>query len=327
MLQVYVNPFYSTCAQSIKHHIFHSIDQLPEKCDLIAVAYFHRNVSAISAELELLITKTNNLLVHLEEFNDSELFNIVNDPRWQNCKFFYNMVPTDSLLNQQTVITWTCSGYNIYSDRWNQESITKLDRDVNPDKKYFDCLLGRQRTHRDFIEQCYRQSSIQNQIIFSYYKQDLHMSQGIWDKNFLKYPYAPQMVLPVDIYNQSYYSIVAETDARYSFFSFFTEKTAKPIVAQRLFVMFAAKNYLKNLRKLGFQTFDGIIDESYDQIDDDTERWARAWQQVEFLCSCEAQLVLKEIQPILQHNFDHFMNTDWWAGMKQEFEKMNKLNK
>ena len=322
MSEIYVNPFYSTCAQSIKHHIFHSIDQLPEKCDLIGVAYFHRDVSVISAELELLITKTNTLLVHFDEFNDSELFDIVNDPRWQDCKFFYNMVLTDAILTQQSVISWTCSGFNIYSDRQNQALITKLDREVKSDKKYFDCLLGRQRPHRDFIEKCYKQSSIQNQIIFSYYKQDSNISQGIWgDKNFLEYPFATQMGVPVNIYNQSYYSIVAETTAKYSFFSFFTEKTAKPIVAQRLFIMFAAKNYLKNLRKLGFQTFDGIIDESYDQIDDNTQRWARAWQQVEFLCSCEARQVLKEIQPILQHNFDHFMNTDWWAGIRQEFNK------
>lgn len=43
-----------------------------------------------------------------------------------------------------------------------------------------------------------------------------------------------------------------------------TEKTARPILTGTPFIVFGPKNYLKNLRRLGFKTFDGLIDESYD---------------------------------------------------------------
>jgi hypothetical protein len=45
-----------------------------------------------------------------------------------------------------------------------------------------------------------------------------------------------------------------------------TEKTAKPIWAKRLFVMFGTPGFLKKLHELGFKTFDHVIDESYDSM-------------------------------------------------------------
>lgn len=328
MPQIYVHPFYSMSAHPTEHRTFQNIQELPDHCDMIAAAYFHRNVEQITPELEILSRKTQNLLVYLEEFNNADLFDVLADPRWQHCKFFYNMVPTHAPLNHQTVISWTCSGHNVYADQWAQILLSRLNKGTNPYKKRFDCLLGRQRPHRDFVEQCYNQSQFQDQIIFTYYKQDQNIAQGLWAEDLHNYDISPQIVIPVDIYNQSYYSIIAETDANYSNFSFYTEKTAKPIVAKRLFVFFASKNYLKNLRKLGFQTFDSVIDESYDQIDDDVERWTQAWAQVESLCARDVEQVLDQIQPIVQHNYDHFMRTDWRAGVKQEFEKLrNVVNK
>jgi hypothetical protein len=109
-------------------------------------------------------------------------------------------------------------------------------------------------------------------------------------------------VLPLKIYNKTAYSIVMETwaDNRYSFF---TEKIAKPILGRRLFVVISGQHFLRNLRQLGFKTFDGIIDESYDSIYDSTTRWTKAIEQTEWLCQQPQEKILSLIAPIVIHNF------------------------
>jgi len=67
--------------------------------------------------------------------------------------------------------------------------------------------------------------------------------------------------------------------------SFFpTEKIARPIVGVKPFVVYAARNYLVNLRRLGFETFGDIWDESYDQYEG-PERWHRMRGTIEQILS------------------------------------------
>jgi hypothetical protein len=67
--------------------------------------------------------------------------------------------------------------------------------------------------------------------------------------------------------------------------SFFpTEKIARPIVGLKPFVVYAARNYLANLRRLGFETFGDIWDESYDQFEG-PGRWAHMRVVVENILS------------------------------------------
>ena len=76
-------------------------------------------------------------------------------------------------------------------------------------------------------------------------------------------------------------------------------------------MVFAGQYYLQNLRKLGFKTFDGVIDESYDLVPDMQQRMTDAWRQVESLCQQDPKSVYKKLQPILDHNYDVFTNTNW----------------
>jgi hypothetical protein len=78
-------------------------------------------------------------------------------------------------------------------------------------------------------------------------------------------------VIPLSIYNQTAYSVVAETNYDNNYI-FNTEKIVKPILARRLFLVVSGQHYLRNLRSLGFKTFDGIIDETYDTIADFEQR-------------------------------------------------------
>jgi hypothetical protein len=192
---------------------------------------------------------------------------------------------------------------------------------------YFDALLGLSRPFRDFVFDAVTVSSNRQKFFMTYGRRPVTTS-------FSKYQWEPEvefvrpfmssidqvtylgqsiklsLIVPITIYNQCAYSIITETNA-FNQYSFFTEKIAKPLLAKRLFVVFTGYNFLHNLQKLGFRTFDNVIDESYDNILDDTERWTAAFRQVEKLCSMDQQTVYTQIQDIVEHNFQLLMNTNW----------------
>lgn len=108
--------------------------------------------------------------------------------------------------------------------------------------------------------------------------------------------------VPYKIYNKSAYSIVFESGGWDNDYAFFTEKITKPIIACRLFIVISSHKFLKNLRSLGFKTFNGIIDESYDEEIDNHTRWTMALEQAQWLCNQPQEDILKKIVPIVLHN-------------------------
>ena len=78
-----------------------------------------------------------------------------------------------------------------------------------------------------------------------------------------------------------------------------------------MFIVFSGWKYLENLRSLGFRTFDNVIDESYDQIYNDDERWAAAFEQVKRLCDMNQLEVFEKISEQVQHNYNLVMDTKW----------------
>jgi hypothetical protein len=216
---------------------------------------------------------------------------------------------------------------------WLPELLHRL-HPFDTKKLNFDILLGSKRPHRDFIfEQATKTPSF---FVLTYFKNLLSwrlLQQSEWEQQGVKINQTPSItvetveyygrdislsqIIPFKIYNQTAYSVVTESCIQ-NHFSFFTEKIVKPIMARRLFVMFSGKGYLVNLRKLGFQTFDNIIDESYDSIDNNAERWQHAWNQVDWLNQQPQELVLEKIRPIVEHNFSVMMNTDWYGIFRKQ---------
>jgi len=118
----------------------------------------------------------------------------------------------------------------------------------------------------------------------------------------------PQMsvIVPEKIYENSWYSIISETN--FEQFFFLTEKTAKPIFAKRIFISFSYCKHLKFLKDQGFKTFDNIIDESYDNEPDHELRFLKAWQQVEYLSTQDPIEIYKKAESVLEHNYQIMQN-------------------
>jgi hypothetical protein len=201
----------------------------------------------------------------------------------------------------------------------------------------FDILLGCQRPNRDLVHNYIVEHQLRDRVLMTYFRRwniDLRTTdQFIPEHAGLEYITTPHgtvhqvryhghrmclsQVVPIDIYNQTAYTLVAETNG-VNEFNFYTEKVVKPILARRLFVVIAGQHYLRNLRAMGFRTFDGVIDESYDAVADPAERYRRAMQQVAWLCQQPQQAILDSIVDITQHNCQLMTDTDWqtldWPG-------------
>lgn len=72
-------------------------------------------------------------------------------------------------------------------------------------------------------------------------------------------------------YSDTYFSIVTETFPDRPCF-FLTEKVFKPIINLHPFVIVGAPKSLKQIKRLGYETFPEIFNESYDDIESDGER-------------------------------------------------------
>jgi hypothetical protein len=108
--------------------------------------------------------------------------------------------------------------------------------------------------------------------------------------------------------NDSLWHIVSETVFYYDKLHL-TEKIFKPIVMKQPFMLLAAPGNLAYLRSYGFKTFEGIIDESYDLIENNDQRIEAVVAQLAWYCSLsteEKRAVIEAIAPIVEYNFHHF---------------------
>jgi hypothetical protein len=108
--------------------------------------------------------------------------------------------------------------------------------------------------------------------------------------------------------DNSFWHIVTETVFYYDKLHL-TEKIFKPIAMKQPFMLLAAPGNLAYLKSYGFKTFDGIIDESYDSIQDPDQRTEAVVKQLAWYCSLSAEekrKVIEAIAPIVEYNFHHF---------------------
>lgn len=118
----------------------------------------------------------------------------------------------------------------------------------------------------------------------------------------------PDNPLPPDV--SAFWHIVTETVFYYDKLHL-TEKIFKPIVSKQPFMLLAAPGNLNYLRRYGFKTFGDIIDESYDDIEDNDTRTKAVVEQLEWYCNLsesDKAEVMTKIEPIVEYNFHHFYN-------------------
>ena len=191
--------------------------------------------------------------------------------------------------------------------------------------KHWDLLLGEASENKDMLYQLIQGHPVLDKTFLTYFGKD--PKQGYWSKDVVRPVKHPAETLgPLanrfntqircsdlidpEIYNQTLYTAMIETTI-HNDFAMFSEKEAKPIVAQRPFIMFGAWRQLEALRSLGFKTFFEVIDESYDLIEDKADRWHKALDSMMSLTEKDPDEVYDQLHDVLLHNKNHFENSDW----------------
>lgn len=126
----------------------------------------------------------------------------------------------------------------------------------------------------------------------------------------------------------SYFSVINET----SFFKkdtliegdifnghldsiFLTEKTFRTIACKQPFIMVSRPHTLKHMRRVGYKTFGEYIDESYDEIEDDVERFQKICEIIKDLCNKKRSFwksFLDYTQPITEHNYEFLKSRQFY---------------
>jgi len=115
-----------------------------------------------------------------------------------------------------------------------------------------------------------------------------------------------------------------ETIYRYSrenIVPWITEKTYKAIACKKIFLCYSMPGTLTTLKKMGFKTFDHVIDESYDSILDPTERRTILVKEIKRLAGLNLHNLEELSKDIVEHNFNLLLEkkTKQW---NQEFRKI-----
>ena len=97
--------------------------------------------------------------------------------------------------------------------------------------------------------------------------------------------------------------LVTETVFNYPY-PYISEKTLKPILNGRMFVIAGAKGILELLQSKGFVTWDDIIDESYDKIVDPTQRLKAICESLKKFY----ELDINDIKEYMNKNKDKFLH-------------------
>jgi len=87
------------------------------------------------------------------------------------------------------------------------------------------------------------------------------------------------------------------------------EKIWRPMIMRTPFVVQGPQNFLQNLRRLGFQTFDRWWDEGYSE-DPQPSQNAGILSVIDTICRwslADVEGVYKDMQPVLDHNFNRLM--------------------
>jgi hypothetical protein len=107
-------------------------------------------------------------------------------------------------------------------------------------------------------------------------------------------------------YDHTYFSTVVET-RQYGTCYWPTEKTFKACAYYHPFLLIGQHHTLKRLQQMGFETYDNIFDESYDNIIDFDLRFDAVIQNIKNFSKTSYDT---QTQQKLQHNHDHFFDQD-----------------
>lgn len=246
----------------------------------------------------------------------------------------------DKHIWNKTITIINCNFFNYVTTTYarDYEYIGKYE--VRGKNKLFTCFNKLNREHRMVLINKMLERNLINKSYYSFEGDEyfvdnidklsdkfIHIKNNK-DKFPLKLNITPERHNPVDIrpddliyYKDSYFSIITETlfyNKNYSnqhhrpFVEdsmFLTEKVYRCFALLHPFILFARPHSLKHLRSLGFKTFAPFINEEYDNIIDDDQRFEAIFNEIIRLTSTnneDWETWQQGIKEIVEYNKDLF---------------------
>jgi len=128
------------------------------------------------------------------------------------------------------------------------------------------------------------------------------------------------------VYVKSFISLISDT----IFFKrqgFISEKVFKPIMYMQPFIVAGPPYYLREIKNMGFKTFDGFIDESYDEELDDKIRLEKIINEMERLSKFSLEELTEKIrgvEDVLLFNQMKLLSYDYY---KSEIDSVSEIIK
>jgi hypothetical protein len=204
----------------------------------------------------------------------------------------------------------------------------------HPKKYKISCLNGTPWEHRKLVYLELSKKDYFNQMVFTFaLRKDYVPSTTLLTENEsiefadLQNPVTfidNDSVAGIDLsinhpaYLETYINLVTETTVSADT-PMLSEKTFKPIIAGQMFVLVASPGAVQFLRDIGIDTFDDIIDHSYDTVIDVRERIQLALVQIDRLVKLDLEELYDRIKPRLIQNSKYFLSQEFRNQFKLDF--------
>lgn len=297
--------------------------------DVIFMSYMTLYEKEDLSWADLIIIQSTEYLFDHFSISDSFLFvkSLYNNSK---CIFIYSGSKTEETKKYSKKI------FSFPSDLVLTKKANKIPEytEINKKKYLFDVLLGSKRDYRiDIFNFLEKENLLETSLVSikdnNYIKSDtfkdyeseelkyfeveenLKLKKDKMYSGWLSKNNVPvSCVISPKIYENSWFSIISETwfNSNINSINYISEKTAKCLLSNRIFICFAAPNHLKYVRDLGFKTFNNIIDESYDQESDDNKRFNMACEQIKWLSTQDPKKIYSIAKSNLIHNSNLMKN-------------------
>ena len=243
--------------------------------------------------------KTN--LQAIEKYNSSEFpnrpykFLFLNGRMRAHRKYLLENFKSNGLLEQSlwtNLDPRTCNGFR-YVEWYIDEDYSKIQH--APDQKFVLNSFPVQKLPAKYESARFKdQSNVEADSSAADMYVKKHLFNNEWGEIYLE----------AQPYIDTYFSLVTETTFDYMH-SFRTEKIAKPLAIGHPWIAAANAGFYRDLKSIGFKTFDKLIDESFDLIDNPLDRCARIAEVVKDLCSQDLNAFLAASRDVCLHNKHH----------------------
>lgn len=132
----------------------------------------------------------------------------------------------------------------------------------------------------------------------------------VYDQLFPMRVYSHDMIVGAGRkpYHDYFMEIVVETDCVSN--TWITEKAIKNLYIGRPFIMMSGAHSLTRLQQAGFKTFSSWFDESYDQIENNYQRFEAIKREIDRIATLsidELNSIFQEMLPTIEYNRQHYL--------------------